>query len=100
MKVKKLESIIVTKAPSKITYTEGQNFDKTGMEITATYNDKSTKKVYSSLKARQGPLFNLKTYAKRVILSRYWHTFLKIKSQIGNRLQCPYGLQHSQPTLL
>ena len=42
---KVLESIAVTKAPTKIVYLEGEEFDKSGMEITATYSDDSTEKV-------------------------------------------------------
>ena len=42
-----LEGISVTKAPDKTEYTEGEEFDPTGMEVTATYSDKTTKKVDS-----------------------------------------------------
>lgn len=34
-----LANIKVTQAPSKTTYVEGQNFDKTGMIVTANYNN-------------------------------------------------------------
>lgn len=37
-----LSSIAVKTAPTKTTYTEGEFFDPTGMEITKTYNDAST----------------------------------------------------------
>ncbi|MCI8610246.1 MAG: hypothetical protein HFE73_11425 [Firmicutes bacterium] len=41
---KAIESIEVTKAPTKTTYVIGDTeLDKTGMEVTATYNDGSTK---------------------------------------------------------
>lgn len=40
-----LKSIAITKAPNKIVYTEGENFDKTGMEVTVTYSNGNTKKV-------------------------------------------------------
>ena len=39
---KSLSSIAVTTKPSKLTYYEGQSFDKTGMIVTATYSDGST----------------------------------------------------------
>ncbi len=42
---KKLTGISVTKVPDKTTYTEGQNFDKSGMIITATYDNGTTKEV-------------------------------------------------------
>ena len=42
---KSLSKIDVTTQPSKITYIEGQNFDKTGMKVTATYNNGTTKEV-------------------------------------------------------
>ena len=42
---KALTGIAVTKAPSKTSYVAGQNFNKTGMKITASYNDGSTKEV-------------------------------------------------------
>ena len=40
-----LAGIKITKAPTKATYTVGEKFDTTGMEITATYSDGNTKKV-------------------------------------------------------
>ena len=40
-----LESVAVSQSPNKITYKVGETFDKTGMKLTATYSDKSTKEV-------------------------------------------------------
>ena len=40
-----LDSIAVKTAPTKVTYNEGDSFDKTGMVIEATYNDGSKKDV-------------------------------------------------------
>ena len=40
-----LSSIAVTKKPNKTTYTVGDKFDATGLVVTATYSDKSTKEV-------------------------------------------------------
>ena len=40
-----LESISVTKAPDKVDYVVGETFDKTGMEVTASYADGSTKVI-------------------------------------------------------
>lgn len=37
-----LQSIAITTPPSKTTYAQGENFDKTGMVVTATYSDGST----------------------------------------------------------
>ena len=42
---KTLESIKVTTAPTRTTYTEGEKFDKAGMKVTATYSDGTTKEV-------------------------------------------------------
>lgn len=42
---KTLTGISITKAPTKTTYTEGENFDKTGMKVTATYSDESSKEI-------------------------------------------------------
>ncbi|MBN7773731.1 bacterial Ig-like domain-containing protein [Clostridium aminobutyricum] len=39
---KQLISIAVTTAPTKATYTEGENFDATGMVVTATYSNDTT----------------------------------------------------------
>ena len=39
---RKLASLKITEAPYKTVYTEGEDFDPTGMEITAIYDDKST----------------------------------------------------------
>ena len=40
-----LSSISVKTAPTKVTYTEGESFDKTGMVIEATYSDSTKKDV-------------------------------------------------------
>ena len=40
-----LTSISITKNPTKTEYKVGENFDKTGIEVTATYADGSTKAV-------------------------------------------------------
>lgn len=45
---KTLGSIAVTKAPTTTTYYVGDSFDPTGMVVTATYSDSSTKNVTSS----------------------------------------------------
>lgn len=42
---KKLSNIEITKAPNKTEYTEGENFDKTGMTVTAIYSDGTTNEV-------------------------------------------------------
>ena len=42
---KTLDSIAVTTAPTKTTYTAGENFDPADMVVTATYNDSSTAAV-------------------------------------------------------
>lgn len=39
---KQLEKIEVTREPNKTTYIQGQNFDSTGMQVTATYNSGKT----------------------------------------------------------
>lgn len=40
-----VQDITITTAPAKITYTEGETFDQTGMVVTATYSDNSTATV-------------------------------------------------------
>lgn len=40
-----LQEINVTKAPNKTKYVVGQNFDKTGMVVTGTYQDESTQEI-------------------------------------------------------
>ncbi|MCD8214808.1 MAG: bacterial Ig-like domain-containing protein [Clostridiales bacterium] len=42
---KTITSIAVTTSPDKIDYIVGQSFDKTGMVITATYNDNTTAEI-------------------------------------------------------
>ena len=44
---KALSSIAITTAPTKISYTEDEVFDKMGMVVTATYNDASTADITS-----------------------------------------------------
>lgn len=43
--VKTITGISITKAPTKTTYSEGEDFDKTGMEVIATYNDGTSKEI-------------------------------------------------------
>ena len=40
-----LEEIYIEQSPTKVTYKEGENFDKTGMKIVARYSDGSTKEI-------------------------------------------------------
>ena len=40
-----LSGIIISEAPDKLTYTEGETFDATGLIVTANYNDGSRKSV-------------------------------------------------------
>lgn len=42
---KRLERIAITKKPVKTSYVVGEKFDPTGMEVTATYSDKTTELV-------------------------------------------------------
>jgi len=42
---KTLSSIAITTQPSKVNYTEGESFDKTGMVVTATYSDGTSSEV-------------------------------------------------------
>lgn len=42
---KTLERIAITKEPSKKSYSEGENFDKSGMEVTAYYTDGTSRVV-------------------------------------------------------
>ncbi|MBP3255948.1 MAG: bacterial Ig-like domain-containing protein [Clostridia bacterium] len=42
---KTLSSIVITKAPTKTTYNEGENFDATGMEVQAKYTDNTSKTI-------------------------------------------------------
>ena len=46
---KVLESLQLTKLPSKLTYVEGQNLDLTGLEVTGIYNDESTEVMMVNL---------------------------------------------------
>ena len=47
---KKLESLTYIGSPNKTTYYTYENFDPTGLTVTATYDDKSTKNVTSEVK--------------------------------------------------
>ena len=40
-----ITSIEVNKAPSKVSYTEGESFDPTGLEVKAIYSDKTNKTI-------------------------------------------------------
>ena len=43
--LRELKSIAITSPPTKTEYAQGENFDKTGMVVTATYSDGSKKSV-------------------------------------------------------
>lgn len=43
--LRELQSIAITMPPTKTEYAQGENFDKTGMVVTATYSDGSKKSV-------------------------------------------------------
>ena len=45
VEVTKLASIAVSKNPNKTEYLEGEKFDASGMEVTATYTDGTSKKI-------------------------------------------------------
>lgn len=49
-----LESIAVTREPNKRGYKAGETFDPTGMVVTATYDDKTTKDVTDAVKITSG----------------------------------------------
>ena len=59
---KELLSIAVTTAPTKITYSEGELFDNTGMVITATYDDESTENPTDYTWSPNGALTPSDTY--------------------------------------
>ena len=50
---KTLDSIKITKAPSKVEYTEGESFNKTGMEVKACYSD-GTEQVVTNYTVTNG----------------------------------------------
>ncbi len=54
---RQVESIEITKAPTKVNYIEGQDFEPTGMEITVNYNDHEKPLVISSDYATKGVTF-------------------------------------------
>ena len=56
VEVAKLYGLKITHAPNKTTYKEGEKFDSTGMVITATYDDLSSKAVTNYTVAPNGPL--------------------------------------------
>ena len=47
--VRKLEGITVTTLPAQTVYSVGQSFDPTGMEVTATYDDGTTRTVTGTI---------------------------------------------------
>lgn len=64
--IKKLESIEITKKPSKLEYKEGEKFDAKGMEVTAKYTDGTSKKVENYTIS---PSVNLKTENTDITIS-------------------------------
>jgi chitodextrinase len=63
---KTLESIKVTTATTRTTYTEGERFDKTGMKVIAKYSDGTTKEVTDYTYTPAG---ELKTTDKTITVS-------------------------------
>ena len=63
---KTLTNIEITKMPNKTVYNEGEKFDPTGMEVTATYSD-NTRAVITNY--TYSPTGSLKTTDKKVTIS-------------------------------
>ena len=63
---KNLTNIKITKMPNKTVYNEGEKFDPTGMEVTATYSD-NTRAVITNY--TYSPTGSLKTTDKKVTIS-------------------------------
>lgn len=61
-----LENIAITKEPNKTKYMVGENFDKTGMVVTATYSNDTTQEI-TDYKIEDGE--DLKLDQKSVIIS-------------------------------
>jgi len=61
-----LTSIKITKLPTKTKYTEGEKFNKSGMVITATYSDNSTKQITNYTVSPSG---TLKTTNKKITVT-------------------------------
>ena len=75
---KTLESIKVTTAPTRTTYTEGEKFDKTGMKVIATYSDGTTKEVTDYTYTPAG---ELKTTDKTITVSYTENELTKTATQ-------------------
>ena len=57
-----LERIVITKAPDKVSYVEGQSFDPTGMEVTAYYSNGREEDVTAEVEySPQGALTEAET---------------------------------------
>ena len=78
MEKKRLEKIQVTTAPTKIDYIEGQDFDKTDMVVTATYNNGKSNEV-SNYKVTNGK--NLQMGSTEVTISYTEDGITKLTSQ-------------------
>lgn len=74
-----LSSISITKAPIKTSYVEGASFDKTGMVVTATYSDNTTKQI-TNYTISSGAL---KVADKQVIIS---YTENGITKTVGQKI--------------
>lgn len=76
-----LSSIAITKAPTKVTYTEGEKFDKTGMVITAIYSNNSKKEITNYTIS---PSETLSKTDKKVVVSYTENGVTKIVEQLIN----------------
>ena len=63
---KNLTNIKITKMPNKTVYEEGEKFDSTGMEVTATYSDNTRAVITNYTYSPEG---SLKTTDKKVVIS-------------------------------
>jgi len=61
-----LQSIAITTNPTKMEYTEGETFDKTGMVVTATYANGETKEVETYTVTPEGALNTVGTQTMTV----------------------------------
>ena len=75
---KTLESIKVTTAPTRTTYTEGEKFDKAGMKVIATYSDGTTKEIRNYAYTPAG---ELKTTDKTITVSYTENELTKTATQ-------------------
>lgn len=90
-----LRRIMITTAPARTDYTEGERFDPAGMVVTAAYSDGSTEKVTNYTYTPGGAL----TTADQSVTIRYSEGGITVTAELAITVKGSSGGSHYVPTI-